>query len=131
MAAIDPSLCGAYLGLKRVRDGREDELSPKERKELAKAKPNVDLELRPDGTFRRQVTEGTWTPAEGKLIFQPVTFGGETLEAMRQRAEESGRMFGLAFVFDPFEMEAAGDALFTPDDGSALVTEFRRDWEGH
>lgn len=128
MAATDPSLCGAYLGLKKVREGREDELSPKERKELAKAKPNVDLELRPDGTFRRQVTEGTWTLSEGKLVFQPVTFGGETLAAMRQRAEESGRMFGLAFVFDPFELEATPEALFTPDDGSALVTEFRRDW---
>lgn len=131
MAAIDPSLCGAYLGLKRVRDGREDELSPKERKELAKAKPNVDLELRADGTFRRQVTEGTWTREAEKVIFQPVTFGGETLAAMRQRAEENGRMFGLAFVFDPFELEATPEALFTPDDGSALVTEFRRDWEGH
>lgn len=128
MAAIDPSLCGAYLGLKRVREGREDELSPKERKELAKAKPNVDLELRPDGTFRRQVTEGTWTPEEGKLVFQPVTFGGETLAAMRQRAEESGRMFGLAFVFDPFELEATPEALYTPDDGSPMVTEFRREW---
>jgi hypothetical protein len=128
MTAIDPTLCGTYLGLKKVREGREDELSPKERKELAKAKPNVDLELRPDGTFRRQVTEGTWTVESGRVRFQPVTFGGETLAAMRQRAEDSGRMFGLAFVFDPFEMEAADGILFTPDDGNALVTEFRREW---
>ena len=45
------------------------------------------------------------------------------------RAEESGRMFGLAFVFDPFELEADDGALHTPDDGSALFTEFRRDWQ--
>ena len=128
MPAIDPSLCGAYLGLKKVRDGREDELSPKERKELAKAKPNVDLELRTDGSFRRQVTEGTWEIEGSRLRFHPHTFGGETLDAMRQRAEDSGRMFGLAFVFDSFDLEAAEGALQTPDDGSPLFTEFRRDW---
>ncbi|MGV3614605.1 MAG: hypothetical protein ACO1SV_04635 [Fimbriimonas sp.] len=128
MADIDPSLCGAYLGLKKVREGREDELSPKERKELAKAKPNVDLDLRPDGSFKRQVTEGTWTAEGNRIRFQPMTFGGETLAAMQQRAEENGRMFGLAFVFDPFELETSEGVLFTPDDGSALVTEFRRDW---
>jgi len=124
--SIDVSLCGKYLGLKKVREGREDELSPKERKELAKAKPDVDLELRPDGTFKRQVTEGSWHQDDGKIVFEPKTFGGETKESMQQRAEESGRVFGLGFVFNPFELFIEGETLLTPDDGGPLVTEFRR-----
>ncbi len=122
------SLCGNYLGLKKVRPGREDELSPKERKELAKAKPDVDLLLRPDGTFKRQVTEGNWT-ADGQTVrFEPTTFGGETREKMRARTEEMGRTFTLGFVFNPFELSIEGDALVTPDEDALIVTEFRRDW---
>lgn len=122
------SLCGNYLGLKKVRPGREDELSPKERKELAKAKPDVDLLLRADGTFKRQVTEGVWT-TDGKTVrFEPTTFGGESKETMRARTEEMGRMFTLGFVFNPFELAIDGDALVTPDEDALIVTEFRRDW---
>lgn len=121
-------LCGKYLGLKKVREGREDELSPRERKELAKAKPDVDLELRPDGTFKRQITEGTWQEKGDRIVFQPTAFGGETMEAMRARTEEMGRMFTLAFVFNPFELKIEGDALATPDEDAVIVTEFRRDW---
>src|SRR4051812_43832544 len=105
------SLCGQYLGVKKVRSGREDELSPKERKELAKAKPDVDLLLRPDGTFKRQVTEGTWQLKGHEVIFSPVSFGGETQEQMRARTEEMGRMFTLAFVFSPFSLLVDGEAL--------------------
>lgn len=128
--AIDraASLRGQYRGLKKVREGREDELSPKERKELAKAKPDVDLLLREDGTFKRQVTEGTWRVDAERVVFQPDTFGGETLETMRTRVEEMGRTFTLAFVFSPFELLIEGDALVTPDENAVIVTEFRRDW---
>ena len=122
------SLCGQYLGLKKVRSGREDELSPKERKELAKAKPDVDLLLRPDGTFKRQVTEGTWKLSGDEVLFSPVSFGGETKEQMRARTEEMGRMFTLAFVFSPFTLLVDGDALVTPDPDAVVITEFRRQW---
>lgn len=122
------SLYGSYLGLKKVREGREDELSPKERKELDKAKPDVDLLLRPDGTFKRQVTEGTWKSENGKVIFTPTTFGGETEEKMRARTEEMGRTFTLAFVFKPFELVIEGDALVTPDESAVIITVFKRDW---
>jgi hypothetical protein len=120
------SLCGNYLGLKKVREGREDELSPKERKELEKAKPDVDLALRGDGTFKRQITEGTWEVLGNKVIFTPTTFGGETLEKMKARTEEMGRMFTLAFVFNPFELLIEGEALVTPDESAIIITEFRR-----
>lgn len=123
-----PSLYGSYLGLKKVREGREDELSPKERKELDKAKPDVDLLLREDGTFKRQVTEGTWKAEKGKVVFTPTTFGGETEEKMRARTEEMGRTFTLAFVFKPFELAIDGDSLVTPDESAVIITVFKRDW---
>jgi len=123
-----PSLCGQYLGLKKVRAGREDDLSPKERKELAKAKPDVDLLLREDGTFKRQVTEGTWKLTGNEIVFSPVSFGGETKDQMKARTEEMGRMFTLAFVFSPFSLLVEGDALVTPDQDAVIVTEFRRNW---
>lgn len=128
MPIVDPSLCGDYLGLKKVHTGRESDLSAKDRKELAKAKPSVELALREDGSFQKQVTTGTWE-ADGDIIrFHPETFGGETLEQMRRRSEEMGRHFGLSFVFDPFELRRSGDALVTPDDGGPFYTEFRTNW---
>ncbi|AIE85708.1 hypothetical protein [Fimbriimonas ginsengisoli] len=122
------ALSGNYLGLKKVREGREDELSPKERKELQKAKPDVDLALRGDGTFKRQVTEGTWEVEGERVVFKPTTFGGESLEKMKSRTEEMGRTFTLGFVFAPFELAIEGEALVTPDENAIIVTEFRRQW---
>jgi len=120
------SLYGTYLGLKKVREGREDELSPKERKELEKAKADADLVLRRDGTFKRQITEGTWRLMDGVILFSPTTFGGETLDAMQRRTEEMGRTFTLRFVFNPFELRVQGDVLVTPDDSALILTEFRK-----
>jgi hypothetical protein len=121
-------LCGNYLGLKKVREGREDELSPKERKELEKAKPDMDLVLRGDGTFKRQVTEGTWELAGQRIVFTPTTFGGESLEKMKARTEEMGRVFTLGFVFKPFELVVEHESLVSPDPDALIITEFRRHW---
>jgi len=125
---LSTSICGQYLGLKKVRAGREDDLSPKERKELAKAKPDVDLLLREDGTFKRQVTEGTWKQQGNEIVFSPVSFGGETKAQMQARTEEMGRMFTLSFVFSPFSLKVEGEALVTPDPDVVVITEFRRRW---
>lgn len=129
MAIVDPTLCGRYLGLKKVREGREAELAVKERKEIQKAKPSIDLELRADGSFQRQLTTGTWEVDGNAVTFHPELFGGESFEDMKRKAEAMGRMFGLAFVFDPFVLHREGNALVTPDEGSAIYTEFRTDWE--
>lgn len=126
MAHLDPELCGEYLGRKKIRPGREDELSPKERKDVERAKTVVDLKLAADGHFQRQVTAGKWH-REGDVVHcQPLTFGGETLETMRARSEAMGRMFGLAFVFDPFQLVVTAEGLATPDDGGPIYTEFQR-----
>lgn len=120
------TLVGKYLGIKKVREDRQGELSLKERKELQKARPDIDLELRPDGTFRRQATEGKWCIDGDLLLFRPVSFGGHTLDEMRKRAEEMGRMFNLAFVFNPFELRCERDTLVTSDAQAVVYVEFRR-----
>lgn len=127
MQCIDPGLCGAYRGVRKVRVGREDELTPKERKALAKPESALELRLRTDGTFVRQVTEGQWRKCGGAIEFQPELFNGETLATMRAKSEGLGRTFGLAFLFDAFLLEIHGSVLVTPDDGTPLYVEYARD----
>jgi hypothetical protein len=93
---------------------------------LAKASAKVPLELRKDGTFLRQVTEGRWDVVKDEVRCEPLTFGGETLDAMRSRAEGMGRAFGLAFVFDPFVLRIVEHGLETPEDGNPIFTAFRQ-----
>jgi hypothetical protein len=120
-------LAGKYVGRSKVREGREDELSPQERKQLQKGSNNVDLELRSDGTFTKQVTEGTWREAGDRIVFTPKKFGGKTLEEMRAAAEEMGRAFGLAFVFQEFDLLIRGNVLLTSDERTLIYTEFSRE----
>jgi hypothetical protein len=126
MLMAPPNLSGKYVGRSMVREGREDELSPQERKQL-KAGAAVDLDLRPDGTFTKQVTEGTWEIEGERVVFHPTKFGGKTLDEMRTAAEEMGRAFGLAFVFIDFELLIQGDVLVTPDTNALIYTQFSRE----
>lgn len=119
------SLHGTYIGRNRVRPGREDELSPTERKQLEKA-ATVDLVLGADGTFKKQITEGTWVSKSDRVVFSPTRFGGKTEEEMRLAAEEMGRSFGLRFVFFDFELLVKDDVLVTPDESAVIFTEFSR-----
>jgi hypothetical protein len=121
------SIAGKYVGRSKVREGREAELSPQERKQLEKASNVVDLELRADGTFSRQVTEGTWKETGDRLHFSPTRFGGKTKEEMERAAEEMGRAFGLGFVFNEFELIVKGEALWTADERSLIYIEFTRE----
>jgi hypothetical protein len=117
---------GKYVGRMQVRPGREDELSSAEKKQLQKGQMGLDLVLREDGTFLKQITEGTWKLAGDRVVLQPTHFGGKTLEQMRETAEEMGRTFGLAFVFNPFELIVGTDCLETPEDGGVMYTVFER-----
>ena len=119
-------LAGKYVGRNKVREGREDELSPQERKELQKSSNTVELHLRPDGTFLKQVTSGTWKQDGERILFSPTHFGGKSHEEMRRAAEEMGRTFGLAFVFNAFELNVVGDVLITNDERTLIYTEFTR-----
>ena len=124
MDSATERLCGTYLGRREVREGRQDEVSPKERRALAKGEEALELVLSRNGTFSKQVTEGTWKREGDRVRFTPRTFNGDTLEAMRDRTEAMGRRFGLAFLFDPFELQIEGADLSTPDDGSPIFTKF-------
>lgn len=118
-------ICGKYLGRGKVRPGREDELSPTERKQLEKAAP-IELELRPDGSFTKQVTDGVWKAKNGRVSCQPLRFGGKTEEEMRDSAAAMGRSFGLKFVFFPFDLEIEGETLATCDHAAVIYTEYVR-----
>ena len=50
-----------------------------------------------------------------------------THESMRQRAEESGREFGLGWLFDPFELEIEDDGtMATVNEGVVQVAYTRK-----
>src|SRR5687768_11289784 len=87
-----PDPFGRYVGRSQVREGREAELTPQERKQL-RSNAAIDLVLREDGSFTKQVTEGTWTLEGGVVRCTPERFGGKTLDEMRATAEAMGRAF--------------------------------------
>jgi hypothetical protein len=120
------SIAGKYLGRLKVREGREAELSAQERKQVQKGSSLVDLDLREDGTFKKQATEGTWRVEGDRLVCSPTKFGGKTLQEMEQAAEEQGRAFGLRFVFFEFDLRMQGDVLVTSDDRAIVFTEYSR-----
>jgi hypothetical protein len=118
---------GCYEGRLLVRAGRESELSRKELSNIKKSKDVISLDLRANGSFLWKKTfEGAYKVSGDTLTFKPERFSGLTLEEMRRRSEEMGRAFNLAFIFDPFKLVLAGEALVTLDDGAAMYTEYRR-----
>jgi hypothetical protein len=121
------ALTGSYEGRWHVREGREDDLTPTERKRYLKSSEVIPLTLRRDGTFfHKGSAEGTWTIHESRLEFKILKMDGHTLEDMRAAAEDQGRVFRLDFLFDAFTLVLAGDALATPDDGKLLYIRYSR-----
>jgi hypothetical protein len=118
---------GRYKGQVRIRPGKEGELTKQELARLKKGGEIVELELRPDGRFRWKGSFDGAYKAMGALVrFTPEKFGGQTVEQMRMRSEEMGRTFGLAFIFNPFDLRIEGECLVTTDDDSPIFTEYRR-----
>jgi hypothetical protein len=120
-------LAGDYVGAPRLRPGAEDSLKPAEAKALLREAQPAPLELRPDGTFRhRGALEGRFEIEGGLLRFAPASFDGLSHEAMRQRAEDAGREFGLGWLFDPFEMDVEETGLATVSESVVQVAYTRK-----
>lgn len=116
------------MGAPRLRPGAEDSLKPAEVKALLREAQPAPLELRADGTFRhRGALEGKYTIRESRLQFEPESFDGMTHAGMRERAEDAGREFGLAWLFDPFVLEIEDDgAMATCSEGVVQVVYTRK-----
>lgn len=116
---------GRYKGRTRIRPGRESELTKQELSKLKKGVDEIDLELKPDGKFVwKKATEGAYQISGNKVLFTVETFGGQSLQQMRDRAEEMNRTFGLSFLFNPFELVIEGDRLVTPEESSVFYVEY-------
>lgn len=122
-------LAGNYVGTPRLRPGAEDSLKPAEAKALLREASPAPLELRADGTFKhRGALEGSFGLEGNLLRFSPVSFDGMTHEAMRERAEDAGREFGLGWLFDPFELEIEADGtMATVNEGVVQVAYTRKE----
>jgi hypothetical protein len=121
-------LAGSYIGQLRVREGMEKELSAAERAKFKKSTERVALVLRADGSFHyKGTTEGVCSREGDKLLFTPTAFNGQTLEAMEKAAFEAGRMFGLAWLFNAFELRVAGEVLVSTDDRAVMYMEYLRE----
>jgi len=119
-------LAGNYIGRPAPRPGREEDLSPAERKRYEKTKEEYPLTLRPDGTYNyKTLTEGVWTVEAEAVVLTPSTFGGKTLAEQRAECERLEKEFRFAFVYDVMRLYIEGDALITPKDG-VIVTLFRK-----
>ncbi|HWD41702.1 MAG TPA: hypothetical protein VG944_22865 [Fimbriimonas sp.] len=124
---VDSILVGSYKGRTKIREGMEASLSPLDRKRFAKATEEYPLELASDGTFTHKVvTRGTFEVCGDRVTFQPRHFNGLTLDSMIRAAEEAGRTFGLAWLFNPFELLVRGEELVTPDEGSAVYIAYSK-----
>ncbi len=121
-------LVGSYQGRCRVREGMENALGPAEKKRFLKSNEAVPLELRADGSFFfKKTTEGRCDLKGETLIFIPLAVSGMTEAQMRQAAEEAGRVFGLAWLFAPFELKVLGETLVSPDEKGVIYTEYVRE----
>jgi hypothetical protein len=120
-------LAGSYVGRCRIREGMESALSPAEKGRFMKNTEKIPLTLKPDGAFHyKGTTEGS-CQIEGDLLkFVPTVFNGSTKEAMEKAAFEAERVFGLAWLFNPFELKVEGATLVSPDEKSVIYTEFVR-----
>ena len=120
-------LAGEYVGAPRLRPGAEDSLKPTEIRALLREAQPAPLELRPDGTFRhRGALEGRFSVDGGTLRFAPSCFDGMTHAAMRERAEDAGREFGLGWLFDPFELALEDDGTMATVTPSVMQVAYTR-----
>ncbi|GEM_PF-1770768 len=120
-------LAGDYVGAPRLRPGAEDSLKPAEVKALLREAQPAPLELRPDGSFRhRGALDGRFEIEGCRLRFAPASFDGLTHEAMRQRAEDAGREFGLGWLFNPFELEIEADGTMATAESGVVQVAYTR-----
>jgi hypothetical protein len=120
-------IAGSYVGRPAPRPGREDELSPPERKRYSNSKEAYPLEIRADGTFtHKTLTEGTWTLEGDVLSLTPQTFSGKTFDEQERECEEMGRQFRFAFVYEPFQLKLEGGLLVTVGTG-LIATVYERE----
>lgn len=124
----DPQeLAGSYVGRFCVRKGMESDLAPAEKKKLLKNTDTFPLELRTDGTFTyKGSTDGKYLVAGNTISLLPTSVSGSTLADMERAASEAGRVFGLSWLFAPFELLIEGDVLVTAETRSVIYTEFVR-----
>jgi hypothetical protein len=119
---------GKYKGRTCVRLGREGELTKPELSKIKKGLDAIDLELRADETFVfKKATVGRYRVDGVNVFFTVELFGGQSLQQMRDKAAEMERTFGLAFLFDPFELVLEGDKLVTPATGSPIYVEYSQE----
>lgn len=118
---------GRYKGRTCIRPGREGELTKQELTRVRKGLDAIDLEIRAGGRFAyKKASEGSYQLVGDRITFRVETFGGQTLQQMRDRAEEMNRTFGLAFLFDPFDLAIEGEVLVTPDADSPIYLVYER-----
>jgi hypothetical protein len=118
---------GRYKGRTCVRAGREGELTKQEMAKIKKGLDPIDLELKAGGRFSyKKASEGSYAVLGDKMAFSVETFGGQSLKQMQDKAEEMQRTFGLAFLFDPFELWIEGENLVSPASNSPIYVEFSR-----
>ena len=126
MAEFD-DLAGSYVGRPRIREGMEGQLAAPEKMRFLKSTETIPLELKPDGSFLyKKTTQGQCRREGDRLFFQPAVFNGTTKEQMERSAEEAGRVFGLAWLFNPFSLKIAGSGVLVSDDRSIIYTEYTR-----
>ncbi|CAN5344174.1 hypothetical protein BH11ARM1_BH11ARM1_18370 [soil metagenome] len=116
-------IVGTYVGRCQVREGREDELTPKDRKELKNSAP-VNLSILPEGTFQKDLTRGQCDLTNGRVTFRPTHFGDKSETEMADAAEAMGRVFSLSFLFLEFELIVAEDGLVTPNNNSLTYVKY-------
>ena len=115
------------MGAARLRPGAEASLKPAEIKALLREAQPASLTLHEDGAFRhRNALEGRFTIEGGVLRFVPDVFDGMTHASMRARAEESGREFGLGWLFDPFELIIEADGTMATVTPSVMQVAYTR-----
>jgi hypothetical protein len=122
----DAPIGGKYIGRPGARPGREDDLSPVERKRFVGAKESYELKVDPSGKFTYNGTiEGIWKCTGKRLLFRPITFQGRTFQDQQRICEEQGRQFRFAFVYDEFELDIHDQRLVEAGTG-VIATVYER-----
>ena len=122
----DAPIGGKYIGRPGPRPGREDDLSPAERKRFVGAKESYELCLHPTGKFTYNgAIEGTWHRTGQRILFRPITFQGKSFSEQQRSCEQQGRQFRFAFVYDEFELEIHDQRLVETGTG-VIATVYER-----
>jgi hypothetical protein len=122
----DEPFAGRYIGRPGPRPGREEDLSPVEKKRFLGSKEAYELILYPDELFlHNSTTKGNWRRSGDRIRFEPRLFQGKSFEQQREECENLGRQFRFAFVYDPFELEIHDQRLVEVGTG-VIATVYER-----